>query len=76
MSEKSKLKILITGGCGKIGSYFVRFASDRYWFRIVDKKTWDERRLGPFQGESLVADLQELTACGVTAVKRGQLAHR
>jgi nucleoside-diphosphate-sugar epimerase len=63
MNGNSKLRILITGGCGKIGSYFVRFASDKYTIRLVDKVAWDPEQLGPFSGESLVADLQDLTAC-------------
>jgi nucleoside-diphosphate-sugar epimerase len=63
MSEKSKTKILVTGGCGKIGSYFVRFASDRYDIRVVDKVAWDIEKLGPFVGESLVADLQNMAEC-------------
>src|SRR5688572_16785392 len=56
-------RILITGGCGKIGSYFARFASDKYSIRVVDKVAWDSERLGPFAGESLVLDLQNLAAC-------------
>jgi nucleoside-diphosphate-sugar epimerase len=63
MSEKSKAKILITGGCGKIGSHFVRFASDKYFIRVVDKVGWDSEKLGPFAGESLVADLQNMSEC-------------
>lgn len=63
MVEKTKAKILVTGGCGKIGSYFVRFASDRYSFRVVDKVNWDSEKFGAFGGESLVADLQHLSAC-------------
>jgi nucleoside-diphosphate-sugar epimerase len=63
MRERSKSKILITGGCGKIGSYFVRFASDKYSIRVVDKVGWDAENLGPFSGESLVADLQNMTEC-------------
>lgn len=63
MTERSKPRILVTGGCGKIGSYFVRFASDKYSFRVVDKVTWDTRKLGPFAGESLAADLQDMAAC-------------
>jgi nucleoside-diphosphate-sugar epimerase len=54
---------LLTGGCGKIGSYFVRFASDQYFFRVADKVAWDTKKLGSFSGESLVADLQNLDAC-------------
>lgn len=63
MSEISKPKILITGGCGKIGSYFVRFASDKYTIRVVDKVAWNPEKLGPFSGESLVADLQNMAEC-------------
>jgi nucleoside-diphosphate-sugar epimerase len=58
-----KPKLLITGGCGKIGSYFTRFASDQYSIRVVDKVAWDPNRLGPFSGESLILDLQDLAAC-------------
>ncbi len=39
--------ILITGGCGKIGSYFARFAATRYVLRIADKVAWDTVKLGP-----------------------------
>ncbi len=56
-------KILITGGCGKIGSYFVRFASDKYAIRVADKVAWDTDKLGPLSGESLVVDLQSLEGC-------------
>ncbi len=58
-----KRKILVTGGCGKIGSYFVRLASDQYAIRVVDREAWDPKKLGPLSGESLVADLQDLDAC-------------
>ena len=63
MNDRSKSNVLITGGCGKIGSYFVRFASDKYAIRVVDKVAWDPGRLGPLPGESLVLDLQDLAAC-------------
>jgi len=63
MNGISKLKILITGGCGRIGSYFVRFAADKYSIRVVDKTAWDPERLGPLAGEGLVLDLQSLAAC-------------
>jgi nucleoside-diphosphate-sugar epimerase len=56
-------KILITGGCGKIGSYFARFAADRYAIRMADKIAWDAEKLGPLAGESLVVDLQSLEGC-------------
>ncbi len=63
MNGELKRKVLVTGGCGKIGSYFVRFASNKYVIRVVDKDAWDAKRLGHFSGESLVADLQSLDAC-------------
>jgi nucleoside-diphosphate-sugar epimerase len=63
MRESSKLRILVTGGCGKIGSYFARFAEDKYSIRVVDRIRWDPEKLGPFSGESLVADLQDMTEC-------------
>jgi uronate dehydrogenase len=55
--------ILITGGCGKIGSYFVKYAADRYQVRVVDKAVWDVKKHGRLSGESLVIDLQDLAAC-------------
>ena len=63
MNGNLKPRILITGGCGKIGSYFVQFASNKYSIRVVDRVAWDPKRLGPFSGESLVLDLQDLSAC-------------
>ncbi len=63
MNGKLKPRILVTGGCGKIGSYFVRFASDKYAIRVVDKVAWDPEKLGPFSGESLILDLQDMVAC-------------
>lgn len=61
--EISKRKVLVTGGCGKIGSYFVRFAADQYMIRVVDKVGWDPKSLGSFSGESVIADLQDPQAC-------------
>jgi nucleoside-diphosphate-sugar epimerase len=58
-----KTKILITGGCGEIGSYFAKFAADRYQVRIVDRVAWDPQDQGSPPGESLVADLQDPAAC-------------
>lgn len=55
--------VLVTGGCGKIGAYFARFASSRYSIRVVDRVAWDPNRLGALQGESLVYDLQDLEGC-------------
>ena len=63
MDGTLKPKILVTGGCGKIGSYFVRSASEKYAIRVVDKVAWDPKRLGSLSGESLVSDLQNLDAC-------------
>jgi nucleoside-diphosphate-sugar epimerase/MoaA/NifB/PqqE/SkfB family radical SAM enzyme len=63
MNESSKSKILITGGCGKIGSYFARFAADKYDLRIADKVAWDTKKLGNLPGEVLVCDLQNPEAC-------------
>ena len=63
MNEKSKRRILITGGCGKIGSYFAKFALNKYVIRIVDRVAWDTTRHGPFPDESVVLDLQNLAAC-------------
>jgi nucleoside-diphosphate-sugar epimerase len=63
MDGHLKRRILITGGCGKIGSYFVQFASDKYSIRVVDKMGWDQEKLGPLTGESLVLDLQDFAAC-------------
>jgi uronate dehydrogenase len=56
-------KILITGGCGKIGSYFVKFASTKYFIRVVDKIAWDGDKNGKLSGESFVMDLQNLDQC-------------
>ena len=58
-----KSKILITGGCGKIGSYFAKFAADKYFIRVADKISWNMEKHGSFSGESLVTDLQDLAAC-------------
>jgi nucleoside-diphosphate-sugar epimerase len=75
MSETLKSRILVTGGCGKIGAYFVQFASDKYSIRIVDKVAWDPKRLGPFSGESLVLDLQDLSACQQACEDMGMVIH-
>ncbi|HMR68209.1 MAG TPA: NAD(P)-dependent oxidoreductase [Anaerolineae bacterium] len=58
-----KSRILITGGCGKIGSSFARFASDKYSVRVVDRVAWDREKLGSLPGESFTFDLQDLDAC-------------
>jgi uronate dehydrogenase len=56
-------RLLITGGCGKIGSYFARSAATRYAIRVADKVAWDTEKRGPLAGESLVVDLQSPEAC-------------
>ena len=56
-------KLLITGGCGKIGSYFARFAQDRYAIRVADREEWDSNRLGEINGESMLFDLRDLESC-------------
>ena len=50
MQKKPRLRILVTGGCGKIGSYFVRFASEKYILRVVDKVDWDLEKLQEVMG--------------------------
>lgn len=58
-----KSNILITGGCGKIGSYFAKYASEKYVVRVVDKIAWDDKKHGLLSGDSVVVDLQDITAC-------------
>lgn len=58
-----KTKILITGGCGKIGSYFAKYAADKYHVRVVDKVAWDAKEQGSLPAESIVIDLQDIAAC-------------
>jgi nucleoside-diphosphate-sugar epimerase len=75
MDESRKPKILVTGGTGKIGSHFVRYASDRYFIRVVDKDAWDSQTQGDFAGESLVLDLQDLDACRAACSGMDQVIH-
>jgi len=56
-------KILVTGGSGRIGSYFIKSTADRYTFRMVDRLPWDTAKHGAFPGEASVADLSDLEAC-------------
>lgn len=63
MNPSPKKHLLITGGCGKIGSHFARFAAGRYILRLVDKIPWDTGRLGPPVGETLVYDLHDPACC-------------
>ncbi len=55
--------VLVTGGCGRIGSYFIKSTAGRYTFRMVDRLAWDREKHGEFPGEASVADLQDLDAC-------------
>ena len=48
---------------GKIGSYFAKYASEKYYVRVVDKDAWDIKKHGPLPGESLVFDLSYLDEC-------------
>jgi nucleoside-diphosphate-sugar epimerase len=75
MNGQLKSRILVTGGCGKIGSYFVRYASDKYLLRIVDKVAWDPERLGQIAGESLVLDLQDPSACQQACERMEMVIH-
>jgi nucleoside-diphosphate-sugar epimerase len=56
-------RVLVTGGCGRIGSYFIKSTAGRYNFRMVDRVAWDREKHGDFPGEASVADLQVLDAC-------------
>jgi len=56
-------KVLVTGGCGRIGSYFIKATAGRYDFRMVDRVAWDEEKNGQFPGEASVANLSDLDAC-------------
>jgi uronate dehydrogenase len=55
--------VLITGGCGRIGSYFAKSNAGRYRFRMVDRIAWDGARHGDYPGQTMVADLTDLDAC-------------
>jgi uronate dehydrogenase len=58
-----KSKILITGGCGKIGSYFAKYVVDKYSVRVIDKVAWDDQQQGTFSVESMTGDLQDFAVC-------------
>src|SRR5512133_591489 len=75
LNASTKTKILITGGCGKIGSYFARFAADRYVLRLVDRVPWDTDRLGAAPGEVLVADLADPHACQAACAGMDMVIH-
>jgi len=56
--------VLVTGGAGRIGRYFIQYAARRYTIRMVDRIAWPEAGLGPFPGaEAHTADLSDLDAC-------------
>lgn len=56
-------KILVTGGCGKIGAYFVKNAPLHYSIRVADKHPWNEKIHGPTCAEVFIVDLQDFTQC-------------
>ena len=56
-------KILVTGGSGRIGSYFIKSTADRYTFRMVDRVPWDEAAHGKFPGEASVGSLDDIDVC-------------
>lgn len=70
-----KMKILVTGGCGKIGSYFARQFGDRYALRVADKAAWDTERLGALTGEHMVMDLQNLEDCRAACAGMDMVIH-
>ena len=55
--------VLVTGGCGRIGSYFIMRNADRYTFRVVDRVAWNQARWGDLPGEASLADLQDIEVC-------------
>lgn len=62
-NSAEKSKVLVTGGCGRIGSYFIRMMGERYAIRVVDRAAWDAEKLGPLDGESMALDLMDMEAC-------------
>ncbi len=58
-----KKKILLTGGCGKIGSYFASQFAHQYDFRIVDRRPWDPSLYGNIPHEFIHDDLLTLEDC-------------
>lgn len=56
-------RLLVTGGAGRIGSYFIKQHATDYEFRMVDRVAWDTAKHGPFPGEASVADLADLDTC-------------
>lgn len=56
-------RLLVTGGAGRIGSYFIKQHAHDYEFRMVDRVAWDEAKHGPCPAENSVADLSDLDTC-------------
>ena len=63
LAQPALKKILVTGGSGRIGSYFIKSMAGRYTFRMVDRLPWDEAAHGKFPGEASLANLEDLEAC-------------
>lgn len=62
-TETTQTRLLITGGCGRIGSYFAARAPERYRLRIIDRVPWDADKLGPLRGECMTGSLDDLETC-------------
>jgi nucleoside-diphosphate-sugar epimerase len=64
MDNKSPIKnVLVTGGAGRIGSYFIEYAARRYSLRMVDRVAWP-KDLPPFPGaEAHVGNLEDINFC-------------
>lgn len=70
-----RMKILLTGGCGKIGAYFARFAANTYDLRIIDRAPWDTVRLGAAPGECRVSDLADMQSCREACAGMDMVVH-
>jgi nucleoside-diphosphate-sugar epimerase len=56
-------RILLTGAAGGIGTAFLRYAGDRYWFRLADRVTHNLADAATQGHEVLALDVAELAAC-------------
>ncbi len=56
-------EVLVTGGCGRIGSDFIKTNAGRYTFRVIDRIAWDRDKHGDLPGEASMADLRDLEVC-------------
>jgi len=58
---QGKLRILLTGATGRVGTAFFAASTERYWFRLAD------RRIGTLPGfighEAVALDVADLAAC-------------